>query len=113
MAVSRLDVARQVAVWRWGNVCDGRVTVFNAPLRDYIAVATWNRPHRDCTITYTTRRHWQWWDLCRATVHEYGHLALGLGNRAHSPNPSSVMFAWTIEPWRPCGPDHNHPRFGL
>lgn len=112
VAESRLQVAREVAEWRWGNVCNGQVAVFNRPLKDYIAVATWNRPQRDCTITYTTRRRWQWWDLCRATVHEYGHLALGLGDSAHSDNPLSVMFPYTRRPYPPCGPDHKHPAFG-
>lgn len=112
-ASSRLHAAQEVARWRWGNVCGGQVTVFNRPLVNYIALATWNRSSAgpsDCTITYTTRRHWAFWDLCSATVHEYGHLALGLGDAAHSSNPFSIMYPWTWRPYPPCGKDHKHLR---
>lgn len=118
MADTRLDAARDVAVWRWGNVCGGQVKVDNAPLMDdYIAWSSWGhvtvdgkRQVGDCEITYDSNHDWEWWDLCRATAHEYGHFALDEGNAAHSSNPSSIMFGWTLEPWYFCGPDHMHPR---
>lgn len=106
-AETRLQAAEGVAHWRWGPVCAGQVDVFNRPLKPpLIAIATWNHGFTDCEVTYTTRRRWHWWDLCRATVHEWGHLA----GRGHSRNPRAVMFEWTLEPWWPCGPDHAHPR---
>lgn len=118
---TRLQAAEAVARWRWGNVCDGQVTVFNRPLKDYIAIATWNRPHRDCTITYSTTYPWAWWSLCAATAHEYGHLAgyrsrhpyvddRGRADWMHSRFSGSLMFPFTWKPYGPCGPDHNHPR---
>lgn len=108
----RIRAARAVAEWRWGPVCDGHVSVFNAPLRPpLIAIALWDRTpagYRNCSVTYSTTYPWAWWSLCRATVHEYGHLA----GHGHASNPLAVMYPWTRRPWPPCGPDHDHARLG-
>lgn len=104
----RIRVAREVAEWRWGRVCHGQpVHIYNRPLKKYIAIAVWDKGRTNCAVTYSTTYPWAWWSLCRATVHEWGHLA----GAHHVPNPLAVMFPYTLEPWRPCGPDHNHPRF--
>jgi hypothetical protein len=129
----RIKVAKEVATWRWGNVCDGNVSIRKGPLKPpLIAWASWSRDNGgkiiDCSITYSDSRHWEWWDICRATAHEFGHLEgwtakpghefvwrdrHGLHHDfGHSRKRSSLMWPWTLEPYGPCGRDHDHPRRG-
>jgi hypothetical protein len=53
---------------------------------------------RDCSINYNSRRSFTRYELCVATVHEYGHLA----GRGHSSNPHSIMYFKLAYGWGPC-----------
>lgn len=116
--LSRIHVAREVAVWRWGNLCDGHVAILNEPLRP--PLLDWTT---GCTIRLNSQHNFAWWDLCYVVTHAYGHVAgyrarrpyideHGKPDIAHSRDPRSLMFPYVWRPYPPCGPDHNHPRFG-
>lgn len=72
------------------------------PLRLYVQPLRANRlsyaGRRDCSINYNIRHRWTRYELCFATVHEYGHLA----GRGHSPNTHSVMYYKIEYGWGPC-----------
>jgi hypothetical protein len=54
---------------------------------------------RDCSINYNSRHRFTPYELCAATVHEYGHLA---GHWRHSSNPRSIMYSRLTYGWGPC-----------
>jgi hypothetical protein len=53
---------------------------------------------RDCSINYNSRHSFTRYELCVATVHEYGHLA----GRGHSSNPHAIMYFKLAYGWGPC-----------
>lgn len=92
----RIDRAEQIAAVVWNHPCNDNVPV----TREHSdGLDGWVIPDT-CTVNLDPGLT-SWWDICRDTLHEFGHI---VGARypenpldpIHSLNPRSVMYARPI-----------------